>query len=177
MLTQIKVKDFTKIYSIMEESFPFDEIRGYEEQQKLLSHPNYKILAVGDVDDLLGFIAVWEFENFVFLEHFAVSSKHRNKGLGNKILTQLQNYVEKKIILEVEYPENVESKRRIEFYNRNGFQVFDFDYIMPAYSKEHKEVPLLLMSNQTIVQENFDDFYDKISNIVNNENRRILWKN
>lgn len=167
MLTQLNVNEFTKIYDIMIESFPFDEIRSFEQQQKLLSHPNYKILTVGELQDLLGFIAVWEFDNFVFLEHFAVSCNHRNKGLGNKILTQLQNYVEKKIILEVEYPETVESKRRIEFYNRNGFEVFDFGYIMPAYSKQHKDVPLLLMSNHTIVQADFDDFYDKISNIVN----------
>ncbi len=167
MLTQLKKQEFEKVYEIMKVSFPFDEIRSFKAQEKLLDHKNYKILILSKNDELYGFVAIWDFDNSVFLEHFATSSQHRNMGLGNKILNELSKYTNKKIILEVEHPTDEMATRRIEFYKRCGFKLFDFGYIMPAFSKKHKPVPLLLMSNSNMTQIDYDDFYDKIINIVN----------
>lgn len=167
MLTNLNKNDFIKIYDIMKESFPYDEIRSFEAQEKLLEHKNYKILTLEENNDLLGFLAIWYFADFIFLEHFAISPNHRNKGLGNKILQELQNYSSKKIILEVEHPTTDISIKRIDFYKRCGFNLFDFDYIMPAYSKNHKDVPLMIMSNANLELSHYNDFYKNIVNVVN----------
>lgn len=167
MLTRLSSDRFEEIYKIMKTSFPFDEIRGFDEQKALLQHKNYKLLGLLDNDSLQGFIAIWEFEKFILLEHFAICPKYRNKGLGEKFLSLLLSSTTKKIILEVDYPTDDFSKRRINFYKRNSFELFDFNYIMPAYSNKHNPVPLLLMSNSFLNQVDYDDFYDKILNIVN----------
>lgn len=166
MLKKLKQNDFSIIYQLMQDSFPYDEIRSFQEQEKLLSHTNYKILTLSKNNEIFGFVAIWEFENFVFVEHFAISTNQRNKGLGHTILKELRNYTTKKIILEVEHPNNDISKRRIDFYQRNGFKLFDFNYVMPAYSKNHEPIPLLIMSTYNLNQIDYNDFFDKICNVV-----------
>ena len=167
MLEKFRKYEFKEIYKIMEYSFPHDEIRSFKGQEKLLEHQNYSILVLRENDEILGFVAVWDFEKFVFLEHFAVTEKHRNKGIGNKILSELGQFANKKIILEVEHPSDDISIRRIDFYKRNDYILFDFNYIMPAYDENHKDVPLCIMSNDCLNQTDFNDFYDKIKNVVN----------
>ena len=39
--------------------------------------------------ELMAFLAVWEFDTFLFVEHFAVRKSCRNGGLGAVLLTQL----------------------------------------------------------------------------------------
>ena len=79
-LETLQVKDFDKVYSIMEESFPIDERRTYEEQKALLENELYNIYVLYDNenDNIKAFIAIWRFDDFAFVEHFVVSSLYRN---------------------------------------------------------------------------------------------------
>ena len=105
----------------MEISFPKDEYRNYDKQLSLMDNPAYRIYVMPDMetDDIKAFIAVWEFETIVYIEHFAVNPDHRNNGLGSKILCEIIKIVNKTICLEVELPENELAVRRIGFYERN----------------------------------------------------------
>ena len=67
----------------MEQSFPADERRKKEGQQKLLDEEKYELLGVRNEGGLLAFLAVWEFAEFVFIEHFAVIEDQK-KRLGTK---------------------------------------------------------------------------------------------
>ena len=71
-LEKLDRSDFEEVYRIMEQSFPADERRKKEGQQKLLDEEKYELLGVRNEGGLLAFLAVWEFAEFVFIEHFAV---------------------------------------------------------------------------------------------------------
>ena len=44
-------------------------------KRQLLDEEKYELLGVRNEGGLLAFLAVWEFAEFVFIEHFAVSEK------------------------------------------------------------------------------------------------------
>lgn len=167
MLNLITEKEFDKMYSIMEQSFPTDEYRPYAEQKALLKNEKYKLFVFkNDVDRIIAFIALWNFNDFVFVEHFAVDSTFRNRGCGSLVLNEVKNKTEKLICLEVEPPETEISKRRVEFYKRNGFFLNNYPYMQPPISKGKSMIPLMIMtSNRSI---NVNEF----TNI-----KKILYKN
>ena len=150
LLEILDVTDFDKMFDIMEKSFPIDERRPKEEQKALFEEPLYKVYCVGKMK---AFMAVWEFENFVYLEHFAVSPEYRNEGLGSKMLGALKGMYNKKICLEVEPPETDTASGRIHFYERNGFYLNEYPYIQPPISNGKKEVPLMIMTSGAAVSE------------------------
>ena len=149
-LVKIDIADFDKMFEIMETSFPTDERRPKEEQKELFKNPRYKVYCVNKVK---AFMAVWEFESFVYVEHFAVSPEYRNEGLGSKMLSALMGMCDKKIVLEVEPPETDVAKGRIGFYERNGFYLNEYPYIQPPISKGKQEVPLMIMTSAMPVSE------------------------
>ena len=60
-LENLGMEDFEDVFRIMEQSFPIDERRNREGQQKLLSEEKYKLLGVKKDGKLLAFFAVWDF--------------------------------------------------------------------------------------------------------------------
>ena len=101
-----KTEEFDKIFSILENSFPPDEYRTYEGQKFLWNHPKYTVYVIPDdeSDCIKAFITVWKFEDFAFIEHFAVNPFYRNQGLGSLILHEILNLLQCQICLEVELP-------------------------------------------------------------------------
>lgn len=155
-----KTEEFDKIFSILENSFPPDEYRTYEDQKVLLNNPNYTVYVIPDdkSDCIKAFITVWKFEDFAFIEHFAVNPVYRNQGLGSLILRETMNLLQCQICLEVELPETDLAKRRIGFYERNGFFVNHYPYIQPSYAKDKQPIPLLIMtSGNCISNDQFDN--------------------
>ena len=155
MLQKLDRTQFDKIYEIMELSFPIDEHRPYSEQLALFENPVYEIYTLNDsgTNQILGFIAIWEFDEIVFVEHFAVNPECRNGGIGSRILKELGELLNKRMCLEVELPESDITKRRIGFYERNGFFLNEYPYVQPALSKGQGEVPLLIMTTGGKVSE------------------------
>ena len=157
-LEKLDRSDFEEVYRIMEQSFPADERRKKEGQQKLLDEEKYELLGVRNEGVLLAFwrhranikrlafLAVWEFAEFVFIEHFAVSEKARNSGIGGKMLEELARQKAGKVVLEVELPEDSLKKRRIGFYERHGFTFNEYPYIQPPMGEDRHEIPLRIMS-------------------------------
>ena len=146
-LTKIDSEDFYSFYNLMSEAFPPVERRNLENQRKLLENDFYNIVGYKENDKVIAFIASWEFENFNFIEHFAVDSSYRGNGIGSKILKQyLNNHKDKPVFLEVEYPEDDYSKRRIEFYKRFGFSLNDYEYVQPPLEEGNELLPLKIMS-------------------------------
>ena len=159
MLNRLERGQFDSIYEIMEKSFPIDEHRPYEEQKALFCHPEYEIYTFHqeDTGKIQGFLAVWEFHEIVFIEHFAVDSSCRNLGLGSKMLDSLKVITGKRLCLEVEPPEDELTKRRVGFYKRNGFFLNEYPYVQPALSAGQREVPLLIMTTEgNVLKEEFE---------------------
>lgn len=160
MIQELNAEDFDKIYSLMKESFPPDEYRTYQEQKELLSNPQYRIYVLPDfkAKDIKAFISVWKFDDFAFIEHFAVNPTYRNDGVGSSMLQETVKLLSCMICLEVELPNSEISKRRIGFYERNGFFINDYMYIQPPISNGRNPVPLKIMtSGNEITEDKFDE--------------------
>lgn len=149
MIQKMNLDDFDKIYKIMDESFPLDEHRDYQEQRELLNKPQYTIYVCYDSkpEEIKGFMAVWELGDFGFIEHFAVNKAYRNAGIGTAMLQELIQLLKQPICLEVELPDNEIARRRIDFYKRNGFYENEFPYMQPAISPGRNPIPLILMTS------------------------------
>ena len=151
MLQRINETNFPEIYRIMQASFSDDEYRPYDEQLALFEEPEYRIYYMP-----AGFLAVWEFESFIYIEHFAVDPALRNSGTGSAMLKELVKQYQKLICLEVELPEDELTRRRIGFYERNGFVFNEYPYIQPPISKGKSPVPLRIMTYKSeITREEF----------------------
>lgn len=148
MLYVMRKNEFEAMFRIMEDSFPSDEYRPFEEQRFLLDDPRYCVYVNRDADggDVNAFLAVWHFDGFAFVEHFAVRADARNRGLGAVMLCELERLLQCRLCLEVELPSTPIARRRIAFYERAGFTFHDFDYTQPPISKGKHEVPLRLMT-------------------------------
>ncbi len=146
-LYKMREDEFEKVFDLMVEAFPVDERRTFDEQRELLSNPIFDIYVLKDEDagDIKGFISIYRFDKFTYVEHFAVNPKYRNLGLGHEVLSNLTALFGK-LLLEVEVPETEQAKRRIGFYERNGFYLNDYPYIQPPISKGTNPIPLLLMT-------------------------------
>lgn len=155
MLKKMEIKDFDQVYTLMEESFPKDEYRDYQKQKELFQNPEYQILIEKDPEfrKIKAFFAAWEFETFIYVEHFAVNPVLRNGGVGSRMLKALKEDAEKMIILEVEPPTEKIAVRRVRFYERNGFFFNDYPYIQPSMGEGRKETPLFLMSTERKIDE------------------------
>lgn len=155
LLEKTDASGFDEIYALMGNSFPPEECRPYPEQKALLSRPAYGLYSLRDDQDgnLLGFAAVWEWEDFAFIEHIAVNPIFRNGGLGGKLLDQVVDLLGKPVCLEVEPPDGGLASRRIGFYQRHGFFLNPYPYTQPSISEGRKPIPLQIMTYGREIQE------------------------
>ena len=148
-------KDFRTAYKILEKSFIPAELK---DQETLYTQWNNGevILEYITIDNVItGVITLWEFPDFIFAENFAVKTDFRNRGIGAELLQNIiDKYSDKRIVLEVEPPEKDIQKRRIRFYERNGFILSPFGYIQPPLRENCEDVPLLLMHTGNPLREN-----------------------
>ena len=156
MIEKCKQADFDKVYSIMESSFPVNEIRSKAGQYSLLQNPNYSLFIKKEKDETIGFISVWDLYDFNFIEHFALDKNYRGKGIGSKMLKQVIDNSKKMVVLEVEPIINEITKKRVDFYTRNGLLYHDYYYEQPALEKERERVELKIMSTLPLSTQDFN---------------------
>ena len=136
-----------QLLCLMKDAFPPAERRTEEEFRQLFSHPQVQVLCAREETKLHGFMFLWVLDDFVFVENFAVLPSSRNLGLGSSLLEQLRELYRLPVILEVEPPEDELTRRRVGFYQRNGFFLNDANYLLPCLHEEIlHSVPLMIMS-------------------------------
>ena len=148
-------------------SFPIDEQRPIESIAHLIEHDErfvaYAIVNENEDDNdaaglqaisqqptaksqyLLGLLTTWHFEEFIYIEHFAIDPDLRSRGYGAEALKTFIAQQQCPIVLEAEPPTDELSTRRVGFYKRLGLTLYDFPYIQPAYTPESNPVELRLM--------------------------------
>lgn len=144
---------FPQMDAIMKEAFPMEERRTSKEQEALFENPHYHVYGLEEDGLLLAFLAAWEFDNFIFGEHLATHASKRGSGIGKVLLEEFRASITKPIILEVEKPDYEMAKRRIGFYERLGFHLYDqVPYEQPSFHHE-APLPLHLMSDLDNINE------------------------
>ena len=144
-LIRARREDFDLIYAEMEKSFVKEERRDKEDALEALKNDKYSVYLAQKNGMNVGFVTVWELSGFAFIEHLATCEAHRNKGYGSEVLSLLKKKYSD-LVLEAEPPIESIQKRRIAFYERNGFVRNPQKYIQPAYRAGGQGVELVLMS-------------------------------
>ena len=130
--------DFDSFFNILDDSFPKSERRDYPSQKDLLSISNYRPFVFKENDEVLALMAVWEFDDFIYVEHLAVDSKLRGKGVGSET-----------------------SKKRVSFYEKLGFSFNDFYYLQQPLNPGDSPFRLNIMSYPESIGEKEFDKYKK----------------
>lgn len=146
MIQKMEDKEFDLFFSALEGSFPPEEYRTYQGQKALLGDEKYTVYVAREGTKPKAFISMWDLGDFAFLEHFVVDPAYRGQGLGAQVLQEVCGLLPGPVCFEVEPPQTETAKRRIAFYQRNGFCLNDHPYIQPPYAKGREGLPLLIMS-------------------------------
>lgn len=165
----------TALYNFMENlmiaSFPPEEYRSLDELRKYTdSKTHFHNNVIFHNDTPVGLITYWDFKHFYYVEHFAIDPAQRNSGHGKNVLNHLCQLLEHPIILEVEEPTEEMAQRRIHFYQRHGFKLWEKPYQQPPYKPGDGFLPMLLMAYGNLKCENdFDtvkgDIYREVYNV------------
>ena len=146
-LTPLDPADLAAAEALYLASFPPEERRDWQQ----IADPALMPRLLGVYDDaaaLAGFITIWPFDTFIYVEHFAVDPSRRGAGIGATAIELLRRQSELPIVLEVEPPTHPDpmAPRRIRFYERCGLHLLDYDYTQPPYATGLPSVPLRLMT-------------------------------
>lgn len=166
VLTEV---DFEKVYPILAQSFPETELRTREDQLALLQNERYRLYAIKDKNRKNGgVIAAWELpDDLLYVDHFAILPEKRNHGFGGDVLDMFLDWKRKKVVLEVELPEDELTRRRIGFYERHGFVWNDYPYMQPPMRKGQKPFPLRLMTRPGALDaETYEQYRSTLHHIV-----------
>ncbi|WP_035321938.1 GNAT family N-acetyltransferase [Peribacillus kribbensis] len=106
-------------YAKLREYFPEREMKSEQQMLQLFAdNETYKRDAGPE------YVLIYqEKEDFIFVDYILISGRYRGNGMGSSLISRLKKK-NKPILLEVE-PENdtdKDSKKRIQFYERNGFK-------------------------------------------------------
>lgn len=148
-LVKAKECDFDQIYKIMEQSFVKQEYRSKKRQYDLFVKDFYDVRILKQENEILGFLASFKLDELNFIEHFALSYKFRNLGYGQKMLNNYLSQNKYPTVLEVETPVCETCKRRVKFYERNGFKLTSLTYDQPPLNDSDEKISLTLMSYPT----------------------------
>ncbi|SFB93927.1 GNAT family N-acetyltransferase [Spirosoma endophyticum] len=146
-----------------ETSFPANERRRFDALRQLLPYSDMHLCALIDEDRLVGFIIYWQWPSVVFVEHFAIDPTLRGNQLGQRALDELLRIDSLYFILEVELPQDDIGRRRIQFYERQGFSLNPFPYAQPPYEVGNPPIPMHLLSIPIMPSQ---DEFDTISVLI-----------
>lgn len=164
----IKTTD-AALYSFMEQllidSFPADEYRELPELRKYTDTiPHFYNNIILEDHKPIGLITYWNLDDFYYIEHFAIDPEQRNGGYGKKVLEHLKEVVNHHpIVLEVELPEEELAQRRINFYKRHGYSLWEKEYFQPPYKTGDNPLPMYLMVSGNL---DMDTDFDKVKSKI-----------
>ena len=164
----LKLEEFDRFYQILSNNFPTKEIKEYNYMKDTFHAGLYQVLTLKDNDQIVGIMSFYQHDDFRFIDYFAIYCSLKGKGMGSKMLQYFINLDDKMVILEVEHPEDEQSKRRIAFYQRNGLYINDqFEYFVPPVRNlKHRLYFHLMSSKRKINNIEFEKYYPQILKMV-----------
>ena len=135
MLRKIKFKEFKDLYrKHIVKDFPSSERPNLEGFRKRMLKYNEETFIYEEEGIERGYCIIDQIQEYVLVAFLAVYEGNRGKGIGTKILKELEEKYsnKKRILLEVEDPDFAKNEnqkniqeRRIKFYERANFQVIE----------------------------------------------------
>lgn len=147
-ITNANDEEFDKLMQLYVEAFPLEERRDEGQLKVMLTEePRMFFNAVSCDDKLSGLFVYWDFGSFYYLEHLAVYAEMRNAKIGQQTLDWMKENLNGLRILEAEPAETEIAKRRVCYYERNGYTVYEKEYLQPAYRPDGDGCRLWVMCN------------------------------
>ncbi len=145
--------------NVLAESFPESERRDDISQREVMKRADYFLCAIVHDGQPVGVIGYFDTPKFVYFENFCIEPALRNRGFGSQTLRQLTENLQKPFILEAELPTDELTRRRINFYKRNGMVKNVYKHIQPHYHKGDADLPLLVLTyKEPITAQQYADF-------------------
>lgn len=139
---------YAEAEKLLSDAFPQEERRPLREQRDYTDHnPLFRPHVVLENEKFAGLLNLWTLKGFIYAEHLSTLPTLRGHGLGRRIMEEFIRRTEAPIVLEVEPPTNDLRQRRIGFYQRCGFTLWERTYTQPPYSDKLPAVPMCLMTH------------------------------
>lgn len=170
-ITSADSEEYAFVEKLLTVSFPLEEYRPLKHwKDHTDTNELFNNNVVLDGNEPVGLMTIWSLDGFSYIEHFAINPELRSSGFGSNVLNILEKEIEQPIILEVEIPNNNTAKRRIEFYKRYGFKLWDDEYVQPPYRDTTAALPMKIMCRGNLDPEkDYDkvvrELYSKVYNI------------
>lgn len=140
--------NYHELYDLYRSSFPANERRDWDSLANIFENESrFKMYALENENEFIGFFNYWKFNRFYYIEHFAIKSQYRNRRFGTEAIKAFLKDADMPVVLEVETPTTITASRRIHFYERLGFYVLSDIYMQPPYDNHSFPVSMLIMSN------------------------------
>ena len=144
---------------LLKTSFPACERRDDAFQRQIMSHADYRLVAIIDDGQPVGVMGYFDAPKFVYFENFCVCPDKRNCGYGSQVLSMLTQNLNKPFVLEAELPVDQLTKRRIAFYKRNGMTENPYPHVQPHYRKTDSDLRLVVLTyGKQLTQAQYDAF-------------------
>ena len=137
-------KGWAEAWALYEASFPDCERWDGTGYDRAFGDPHFEADGIWRGDEFIGILFHWNAGDYHYVEHLAVSPRLRGQNMGSKALAAFCEG--RRVILEIDPPEDEISRRRRGFYERNGFVYNEYDYIHPSYLRPPQPHRLMVMS-------------------------------
>lgn len=169
-LKRISKAEYDKYFALLEDDFCLEERKTKIDELAAFEDENFSPNFIYEDGNLIGYACFWEFEDFLFVEHFAILKEMRGTGCGSRFLKEFSENTNKPIILEVELPENEIAIKRIKFYERMGYVINNYPYAQPSYHAGKEPVPMHVMTYKSELEKaDYDKFVLEIKHVVYNQ--------
>lgn len=144
-------------------AFPPEEYREPAEWRVLTAgRDRFRNNVICDDGMPVGLLSYWDLGRFHYVEHFAVTPELRNRSYGERALKYLLRDLPTPVVLEVEAPVDDTTRRRIGFYRRQGFVLWETEYRQPPYRPGGDWLPMHLMAYGNLPETEFEAVRDTI---------------
>lgn len=130
--------------TLCREAFPPKERRSECDTVAALADPLFHADSIRVDGAFVGILFWWQWGHLRYIEHFAVDPALRGRSIGAEALNEFCRG--RRVVLEIEPPEEPLAVRRKHFYERAGFTANPQPYVHPSYGSPAEPHPLVLMS-------------------------------
>ncbi len=154
--------NFTESYR---SSFPMYEQRTSEQQHYAFSRDEYHLdIYTTEKEEYIGFLSYWDFDAYIYIEHFAIDAGKRGTGYGKELLADFLHSCGKTVVLEIDPVVDEISARRLRFYQSLGFVRNSRKHIHPPYRRGYEGHSLEVVSYPNVLsQAEYDQFKEDLS--------------
>ncbi len=102
-----------------------------------LKSKNYMLLVAADGSKIVGYAEAWikkrwrgfSFRKEVYVEDLAVSEKYRSRGIGSKLIREIEKRAKTLKIRFINLDADVNNSKALKFYKKQGFEKYNFQLV------------------------------------------------